>query len=91
MDATERAAQKLKDDLIREFLDKGIGFRLVGDGAGDSHKDLTMKLDRASPADIVVQRCGVKILLDPASAAVLERYELDYKDDSGGFFLSPRD
>jgi|WetSurMetagenome_2_1015567.scaffolds.fasta_scaffold1008661_1 Fe-S cluster assembly iron-binding protein IscA len=90
MITTKRAAQKLKDNLVKEFLAEGVGFRLISNGLDPSHKELNMKLDRARPTDTVVQSHGIKIFLDPISAANFERSELDYKDVNGGFFLNLR-
>lgn len=92
MTTTERAAQKLKEDLIRRFLDGGIGFRVISSGQDASHSDLSLKVDKESPDDMVVESHGIRLLLDPESAAALDQYELDYKDDTGDFFvLSCRD
>ncbi|OGO39713.1 MAG: hypothetical protein A2147_05905 [Chloroflexi bacterium RBG_16_57_8] len=90
MTTTERAAQKLKENLVRRFLDGGIGFRVISNGLDPSHEELSLKVDKASPTDTVMESHGIKILLDPDSASALGDCELDYNDDSGGFFLSRR-
>ncbi len=87
MITTDRAAQKLKENLVQEFFDMGIGFRLISNEKNANNKDINMKLDRVKPKDTVVQSYGIKILLDPTSAASLDSYKLDYKKDSGGFIL----
>lgn len=91
MTTTEKAAQKLKDDLVRRFMDQGIGFRVITGKSEVRERELRLKMDRALPTDRVVESHGIRILLDPTSASVLERYELDYKEEPSGFCLTPRD
>jgi Fe-S cluster assembly iron-binding protein IscA len=84
MTVSERAAQKLKDDLIQRFFGAGIGFRV----SFESHGPVRIELDRQSPCDVVAEFHGVRVLVDPPSTAVLKQYELDYVDGPrGGFCL----
>jgi Fe-S cluster assembly iron-binding protein IscA len=48
----------------------------------------SIKLDRQHRGDQVIESNGVKVFLDPASAARISDYQLDYQDEpDGGFFL----
>jgi Fe-S cluster assembly iron-binding protein IscA len=86
MTATQRAAEKLRDNLVQRCLDVGLGFRLVSDGRESSVKAFSIKVDHECPGDKVVKSRGIKIYLDPVSADALENYELDYLDEPGGGF-----
>lgn len=93
MHTTERAAQKLKDDLVRRSMNEGIGYRVKIIAGKDEmpRSDLSMRVDRALPTDEVVECHGIRLILDPASASVLDRFELDYKEEPGSFYLVQRD
>ncbi len=82
MSISEKAVQKLKDDLIRRFLDTGVGFRIVSDG----HERISIGLDRQASKDTVVEAGGIRLLVDSSVATLLARYDLDYADGPGGGF-----
>ncbi len=85
MSISERAAQKLKDDLVKKFLDTGLGFRIASDG----HEHFSIGLDRQGTRDRVLESGGVRFLLDASMCAILDRYDLDYADGpEGGFRLN---
>ncbi len=85
MSISERAAQKLKDDLVKKFLDTGLGFRIATDG----HEHFSIGLDRQGTRDRVLESGGVKFLVDASMCALLDRYDLDYADGpDGGFRLN---
>jgi len=88
MTASEKAAQKLEDYLVRRCFDAGLGFRVVNDSHEPSHAVLSIKLDYEHTGDEVITSHGIRILVDPASAALLKGCELDYLDEpAGGFCL----
>jgi Fe-S cluster assembly iron-binding protein IscA len=89
MTTSERAAEKLKEKLIEEFLKTGIGFRLESPPDELGFNSIRLKLDRVLPTDIVIQCRGVKLILAPATAKALEKFDLDYEGDPGGFILNP--
>ena len=82
MTISEKAAQKLKDDLIRRFLNTGLGFRLASDG----NQHISIGLDRQGADDKVMEAGGIRILVDSSVAALLARCDLDYVDGPGGGF-----
>lgn len=86
--ASERAVEELKDGLIRKFLNEGLGYRIISHTYESGNATFSMELDKERSDDEVVASHGIRILLDPASAALLKDYELDYLDGpTGGFYL----
>jgi len=89
---TERALQKLESYLIQRCLDAGLGFRVSNDSHESGHAVLSIKLDKEQPGDEVVTSHGIRIFADPASAAQLKDYALDYLDEpTGDFCLKNRE
>jgi len=86
MTASDRAVEKLKDELIKKFLDVGLGYRITGKTCEPGCITLTMELDKEQPSDEVVVSHGIKILIDHQDAALLIDYELDYIDGPNGSF-----
>ena len=85
---SERAAQELKETLMREWFDMGLGFRLIKDTNGPGTGTCSIKLDNKRADDEVIESHGIKVFLDPISAAQLKDYELDYLVQPGqGFCL----
>lgn len=88
MTASERAAQELKETLMRKWFDMGLGFRLIKDTNDTGAGICSIKLDNKQADDEVIESHGIKVFLDPISAAQLNDYELDYLDGPGqGFIL----
>jgi Fe-S cluster assembly iron-binding protein IscA len=86
MITTQKAAEKLRDNLVQRCVAVGLGFRLVNDNHEHSPKMFSIKVDQACPGDKVLESRGIRIYLDSASAVELENYELDYIDEPGGGF-----
>jgi Fe-S cluster assembly iron-binding protein IscA len=86
---SEKAAEKLKEALLKKFFDIGLGYRIVENITNYASSDiLTMELDKENPGDEVIDLKGIRILIDPRHAVQLADYELDYIDGpEGGFFL----
>lgn len=88
MTASEKAARKLGDYLLHRCIDAGLGFRLANDSNKPSHGLVSIKLDKEQPGDEVITSHGIRIFVDPASAAMLKDCKLDYVDEpTGGFCL----
>ncbi len=88
MTTSDKAAEKLKDELVQRFLNTGLGYRVVCDTSAPNHTTFSIKLDKEHPGDEVLVSHGIKIFLDQVSADLLRGYELDYQDGStGGFCL----
>lgn len=89
MNTSRRAARKLNEKLIGMFYAEDIGFRVIN-SFDEPYKIITIKLDKRCPGDEVIEINGVKILLDPVSAAALKNCELDYSTAPETGFLIKR-
>lgn len=82
------AAMRLREELTRKCFNAGIGFRMVVDTTESGRTTFSIKLDRQRRGDEVMKSNGVKVFLDPASAARISKYQLDYQDEPDSrFFL----
>jgi len=80
---TEAAARQLGALLIeKDAPDKGL--RVFVEKGGCAGLQYGMTLDDAGLEDAVVERDGVKVLVDPESATFLRGATLDYADDLAG-------
>ena len=88
INVSTRAAGKLKETLIQNCLDAGIGFRIMVDVDGEGKVVPSMKFDRQHQGDAVMDLGGVILFSDPAHIAHVKDYHLDYLDNpDSGFFL----
>jgi iron-sulfur cluster assembly accessory protein len=78
---TDRAAEKAKNLLETRGLSEGA-LRVFVVGGGCSGYQYGMALaQEIEDGDIIVEQSGVKILVDPDSAPLLNGAEIDYVDD----------
>ena len=78
---TDKAAEKAKI-LLQERGVEGGALRVFVVGGGCSGYQYGMALAREEEeGDVVVDQEGVKLLVDPESAPLLEGAEIDYVDD----------
>ncbi len=78
---TEKAAEKAKA-LFEEKGAADAGLRVFVVGGGCSGYQYGMALAREyDDDDLVIEHSGVKIVVDPDSAPLLEGAEIDYVDD----------
>jgi Fe-S cluster assembly iron-binding protein IscA len=87
MTASERAAEKLKDELIQRYLNVGLGYRIIGNIPESGHATFNLELDKEHSGDKVVESHGIRIFIDPENVVLLKDYELDYVDGPDGGFL----
>jgi len=86
--ASNKAAKRLREQLINKCFEAGIGFRMFVNTAESGKATFSIKLDRQHRGDEVIESNGVKIFLDPASASRISGYQLDYQGETdGGFYL----
>ena len=83
--ASERAEEKLKEVIFHRLSDVGLGFRVRQDTDKSRGKIFSIKLDHKRDNDQVMELHGVCLFLDPACAAGLKDYELDYQGGESGF------
>jgi len=80
---TEAAARQLEALLVEKDA-PGKGLRVFVERGGCAGLQYGMTLDDANDGDAVVEQAGVKVLVDPESAAFLRGATLDYADDLAG-------
>jgi Fe-S cluster assembly iron-binding protein IscA len=68
------------------FFAEDIGFR-VQKNPGKTETDITLTLDKKKPQDEVIEAGGIKLFLDPFSAAALRNCVLDFNPLSEAGFL----
>ena len=86
---SDRAAEKLREELVNKCLEAGIGFRMKVSTDESGRATFSIKLDWQHQGDKVVESDGIKVFLDTTSLAQVEDYQLDYQDTpEGGFFLN---
>lgn len=87
---TNKAAERLRKHLIDKCFEAGIGFRVFVNSGESGEVTFNIKLDRECPQDQIIESNNVKLFLDPASAARISDYHLDYRDGPDGGFLIRR-
>ena len=80
---TEAAVQHLQS-LVSAQDDATKGLRIFVEKGGCAGMQYGMTLDHAGEQDRVVESGGVKVIVDPESAAFLEGVTIDYSDDLAG-------
>ena len=86
--ASDRAIEKLQAWLAYKYFETGgVGFRIFASATESGKPTSVIKLDRQCQGDEVTELDGIKVFLDPASAAQFADYELDYLEPDGGFVL----
>jgi len=85
---SNEAAKWLREQLVSKCFEAGIGFRMLVSTGESGKATFSIKIDRQHRGDEVIESNGIKVFLDPASAARISDYQLDYQDEpDGGFFL----
>ena len=80
---TDSAVQQLQT-LVRGQEDPAKGLRIFVEKGGCAGMQYGMTLDRPQEQDRVIESGGVKVIVDPESAAFLEGVTIDYSDDLAG-------
>jgi iron-sulfur cluster assembly protein len=82
MQVSAKAAEKALDMFKEKGLPADTGLRVFVVGGGCSGYQYGMALARDVDAeDLIIEDHGVKIVIDPDSAPLLEGAEIDYVDD----------
>jgi Fe-S cluster assembly iron-binding protein IscA len=88
MITSDKAIEKLKEELINRVSHIGLGFRVYKDLTGEGSCRLALKIDTKGPDDETIESHGIRLFIDPYNAARLKDLELDYFDGpTGGFIL----
>jgi iron-sulfur cluster assembly protein len=86
-----RAARQLREQLIHKCFEAGIGFRMLVEASKSGRASFSIKVDRQHQEDEVIESDGVRVFLDPVSAAKISDFQLDYQDGPGGGFYLRND
>lgn len=87
MDISEKAAQKLKDNLLHRFSNFGVGFRIAKVDSKNVQPTLDIKVDRKQPGDKIIDSYGIRIFIDPSTATTLENSELDLDENNDTLYI----
>jgi len=91
MKTSEKAIEKLKDEMVNRVSHIGLGFRVCKNTTEEGNSGLALKLDNRGPDDETIESHGIYLFIDSHSAAMLKDLELDYVDGpAGGFILKER-
>jgi iron-sulfur cluster assembly protein len=80
---TDSAFQQLQS-LVAEKGEPGKGLRILVEHGGCAGMQYGMGLDEPKEGDEVVERDGVRVMIDPESLGYLRGSTLDYCDDLTG-------
>ena len=72
------------ETLVREQDDPAKGLRILVENGGCAGMQYGMGLDHAKEGDEIVERGGVKVIIDAESAHFLHGATIDYADDLAG-------
>lgn len=86
---TERAASRIAEIVAAEGRDAALRVAVLAGGC--SGFQYTFELDDAAqPDDLVIERAGAKVVVDPASLELLSGGELDFADELMGSYFAVR-
>lgn len=80
---TERAAKRIRDILAREPGKHALRIAVNGGGCSGFQYEFQLTGEAAAD-DLVIERSGVKALVDPVSQEFLKGSEIDFVDDLMG-------
>ena len=86
---TERAAARIAEIVAADGRDAALRVAVLAGGC--SGFQYRFELDQASqPDDLVIERAGAKVVVDPASLDLLAGAELDFTDELMGAHFAVR-
>jgi iron-sulfur cluster assembly protein len=79
---TDKAAEKAKELFKEKGLEAEAGLRVFVVGGGCSGYQYGMAIAHGrEEGDIVIEKSGISVLVDPESAPLMQGAEIDYVDD----------
>jgi iron-sulfur cluster insertion protein len=86
---TDRAAQRIAAIIAAEQPDAGLRVAVLAGGC--SGFQYRFEVDRATqPDDLVIERQGARVMVDPVSLELLAGAELDFTDELMGSHFAVR-
>ena len=83
INVTDAAFAQL-ETIVREQDDQAKGLRILVENGGCAGMQYGMGLDHPKEGDEIVERGGVKVIIDAESAHFLKGSTIDYADDLAG-------
>lgn len=93
IEITESAVSHLRELLVGRDSELRMGLRLQVTRGGCAGMQYEMKVDQVGEGDVVNERDGVAVMIDPESLKFLEGSVIDYEDglnDSGFKVRNPK-
>jgi iron-sulfur cluster assembly accessory protein len=85
---TDKAAFRIADIIAQQKLSDNYFFRLIVEGGGCSGFQYKMDMDNnLADDDIVIEKSGIRTVIDSVSAPYLNQSTLDYETSLGGSVL----
>lgn len=81
---TDKATEQIKSIFAKEKPEMGKGLRLAVVGGGCSGLQYKIEFSDQKEKDNIIEREGIRILIDPKSSIYLKDVVLDFKDGLNG-------
>lgn len=85
--ASDRAIEKLREQLIERCFKTGIGFRILVTTHERGEPTFTIRVDTQHREDKVMVLGNIKAFLDSTIVTRIGDYQLDYLDEPDGGFI----
>lgn len=86
---TERAASRISEIVTAEGRDAALRVAVLAGGCSGFQYKFELD-DTAQPDDLVIERAGARVVVDPVSLELLAGGELDFADELMGSFFAVR-
>lgn len=86
---TERAASRISEIVAAEGRDAALRVAVLAGGCSGFQYKFELD-DTAQPDDLVIERAGARVVVDPVSLELLAGGELDFADELMGSFFAVR-
>ena len=81
---TEKAIERVKTYVRDQAVDGSKGFRVYVEGGGCSGYSYGFSLDEPQEGDTVLEKEGIKVIVDPSSVRYLDDAIVDFVETLGG-------
>lgn len=86
---TERAASRISEIVTAEGRDAALRVAVLAGGCSGFQYKFELD-DTAQPDDLVIERAGARVVVDPVSLELLAGGELDFADELMGSYFAVR-
>jgi len=81
---TDSAVKQLQALMQEKEAEPGTGLRIFVESGGCAGMQYGMSLDNTKEGDQVIERDGVRVIIDPESAGYMQGSVIDYADGLAG-------